>query len=165
MDLNYDKVDQTVLPISNTRVVADEYNQIAGSLMSIISASGLTPDSADNTQLLNALKAIGSGWSLPDTSNIETLTVGASGAHYTATADGYFYATGTGIAATSTWLELQVVSSNSSTTGLYGVGAYSDTTNVMKLLLPVTKGAIMYYAHKSGVTERNLYFIKAKGAQ
>lgn len=89
MDIAYNKVDQTALPIDTTRVSASEYNQIAGSLMSIISASGLTPDSADNTQLLNALKAMGSGWAMP--SNIkDTLTVGASGVQYTAPANGYF---------------------------------------------------------------------------
>lgn len=88
MDIAYNKVDQTALPIDVNRVSASEYNQIAGSLMSIISASGLTPDSADNTQLLNALKVIGSGWSMPS-STYEDLTPGASGASYTAPANGY----------------------------------------------------------------------------
>lgn len=55
MDITYNKVDQTALPIDVNRVSASEYNQIAGSLMSIISASGLTPDAADNTQLLTAI--------------------------------------------------------------------------------------------------------------
>lgn len=55
MDISYNKVDQTALPISQNRVSASEYNQIAASLMHIITASGLTPDSADNAQLLAAL--------------------------------------------------------------------------------------------------------------
>lgn len=55
MDITYNKVDQTALPISQDRVSASEYNQIAASLMHIITASGLTPDSADNAQLLTAL--------------------------------------------------------------------------------------------------------------
>lgn len=90
MDITYNKVDQTALPIDTTRVSASEYNQIAGSLMSIISASGLTPDSADNTQLLNALKVIGSGWAMPamDANNWVQLTLGASGATYTMPEDG-----------------------------------------------------------------------------
>lgn len=57
MDITYNKVDQTQLPINPSRVSASEYNQIAGSLMYIINASGLTPDSQNNEQLLNALKA------------------------------------------------------------------------------------------------------------
>lgn len=56
MDITYNKVDQTQLPINPSRVSASEYNQIAGSLMYIINASGLTPDSQNNEQLLNALK-------------------------------------------------------------------------------------------------------------
>ena len=55
MDIAYNKVDQTALPIDTTRVSASEYNQIAGSLMNIITSAGLTPDSQDNAQLLNAL--------------------------------------------------------------------------------------------------------------
>lgn len=55
MDIAYNKVDQTALPISQDRVSASEYNQIAASLMNIITSAGLTPDSQDNAQLLNAL--------------------------------------------------------------------------------------------------------------
>lgn len=55
MDIAYNKVDQTALPIDPTRVSASEYNQIAASLMNIITSAGLTPDSQDNAQLLNAL--------------------------------------------------------------------------------------------------------------
>lgn len=55
MDITYNKVDQTALPISQDRVSASEYNQIAASLMHIINTAGLTPDVNDNGQLLNAL--------------------------------------------------------------------------------------------------------------
>lgn len=55
MDISYNKVDKTALPISQDRVSASEYNQIAASLMHIINSAGLTPDSADNAQLLTAL--------------------------------------------------------------------------------------------------------------
>lgn len=90
MDIAYNKVDQTALPIDTTRVSASEYNQIAGSLMNIITSAGLTPDSADNTQLLNALKVIGSGWGMPamDANNWISLTLGASGTTYTMPEDG-----------------------------------------------------------------------------
>lgn len=57
MDLQYNKTDSVVLPITNTRISASEYNQIAGSLMQIITSAGLTPDGGDNTQLLNAIKS------------------------------------------------------------------------------------------------------------
>lgn len=57
MDLQYNKTDSVVLPITNTRISASEYNQIAGSLMQIITSAGLTPDGGDNTQLLNAVKS------------------------------------------------------------------------------------------------------------
>lgn len=90
MDIAYNKVDQTALPIDTTRVSASEYNQIAGSLMNIITSAGLTPDSADNTQLLNALKVIGSGWAMPGTT-YDDITIGASGATYTASHDGWLF--------------------------------------------------------------------------
>lgn len=57
MDIQYNKTDSVVLPITNTRISASEYNQIAASLMQIITSAGLTPDAGDNTQLLNAVKS------------------------------------------------------------------------------------------------------------
>lgn len=57
MDIAYNKTDGVVLPITNTRISASEYNQIAASLMQIITSAGLTPDGGDNTQLLNAVKS------------------------------------------------------------------------------------------------------------
>ena len=72
MDLQYNKTDSVVLPITNTRISASEYNQIAGSLMHIVNTSGLTPDVNDNGQLLAALKGI-VGQTL-----VETYTSGTS---------------------------------------------------------------------------------------
>ena len=72
MDLQYNKTDSVVLPITNTRISASEYNQIAGSLMHIVNTSGLTPDVNDNGQLLAALKGI-VGFTL-----VETYTSGTS---------------------------------------------------------------------------------------
>ena len=81
MDLQYNKTDSVVLPITNTRISASEYNQIAGSLMHIVNASGLTPDVNDNGQLLAALQK------LVGTAVVETYTNGTSG--YRLFADGY----------------------------------------------------------------------------
>lgn len=105
MDIQYNKTDSVVLPITNTRIAASEYNQIAGSLMHIVNTSGLTPDSSDNGQLLEGLKQIladtdlsnvnntgkstSAGWAFPSTTWVD-LTLGASGAQYTAPANGYF---------------------------------------------------------------------------
>jgi len=72
MDLQYNKTDSVVLPITNTRISASEYNQIAGSLMHIVNTSGLTPDVNDNGQLLAALQK------LVGTAVVETYTNGTS---------------------------------------------------------------------------------------
>ena len=72
MDIAYNKTDGVVLPITNTRISASEYNQIAASLMQIITSAGLTPDVNDNGQLLAALKGI-VGQTL-----VETYTSGTS---------------------------------------------------------------------------------------
>ena len=60
MDLQSNKTDGVVLPVTNTRVSASEWNQVAGSCMAIITDAGLTPDASDNTQLLNAVKSVAS---------------------------------------------------------------------------------------------------------
>ena len=58
MDLQPNKQDAIVLPITNTRISASEWNQLVGSCMAFITAAGLTPDAADMDQFLNAFKAI-----------------------------------------------------------------------------------------------------------
>lgn len=58
MNLSSDKMDGRDLPITQTRVSASEWNQLVSSCMAIIHAAGLTPDSADAEQLLNAIKTI-----------------------------------------------------------------------------------------------------------
>lgn len=58
MDLQANKTDGKVLPLSNRRIAADEWNQLAASCMAFITAAGLTPDALDNEQFLNAFKAI-----------------------------------------------------------------------------------------------------------
>lgn len=61
MDLQDNKSDGIVLPVTNTRISASEYNQIAGSLMHIINTAALTPDAGDNAQLLQAIQALAGG--------------------------------------------------------------------------------------------------------
>ena len=58
MDLQANKIDGVVLPVTNKRISASEWNQLVGSLMEFITQAGLTPDASDNEQLLNAFKAI-----------------------------------------------------------------------------------------------------------
>lgn len=91
MDLQYNKTDSVVLPITNTRISASEYNQIAGSLMHIINTSGLTPDVNDNGQLLAALQTF-----IPVITNNVDYTAGSSvtfpvsGSTFTAPYDGIY---------------------------------------------------------------------------
>lgn len=91
MDITYNKVDETALPISINRVSASEYNQIAGSLMNIITSAGLTPDSQDNAQLLTALQTF-----IPVITNNVDYTAGSSvtfpvsGSTFTAPYDGIY---------------------------------------------------------------------------
>ena len=54
MDLQPNKVDGIVKPITNTRISASEWNQLVGSCMAFITAAGFTPDADDNDQFLNA---------------------------------------------------------------------------------------------------------------
>lgn len=58
MNLTSNKVDTVPSQIANDKVIASEYNQIAGSLMTVQNAAGLTPDASDNTQLLTAIKKL-----------------------------------------------------------------------------------------------------------
>lgn len=67
MDLQANKTDGIVLPVTNKRISAGEWNQLAGSCMEVITEAGLTPDATDNKQLLNAFKAITPGSSTTQT--------------------------------------------------------------------------------------------------
>lgn len=116
MDLQPNKIDGIIKPITNTRISASEWNQLVGSCMEFITAAGMTPDANDNEQFLNAFKAIaaslelvgantnlsnvtntgtstGAGWAMPS-SVYDDLTIGAHGTTYTAPANGYFYCQG-----------------------------------------------------------------------
>lgn len=58
MNIQANKKDATPLPITQERLSATEYNQIAASLMAILTAASVTPDAADNTQLVTAINAL-----------------------------------------------------------------------------------------------------------
>lgn len=60
MDLQPNKSDAILKPITNTRISASEWNQLVGSCMAFISAAGFSPDASDNEQFLNAFKKIAS---------------------------------------------------------------------------------------------------------
>ena len=75
MDLQPDKTDAIVKPITNTRISASEWNQLVGSCMAFITAAGFTPDPTDNAQFLNAFKAIAADLSLVGANtNLSNLT-------------------------------------------------------------------------------------------
>lgn len=125
MDLQYNKTDSVVLPITNTRISASEYNQIAGSLMQIITSAGLTTDAGDNTQLLNAVK------SFIGRTVIETYSNGTS--WYRIWSDGWCEQGGTRVA-TSTWETLTFLKSfiNTNYTALISNSAGGNTTNSIR---------------------------------
>lgn len=54
MDLQPNKIDGIIKPITNKRISASEWNQLVGSCMAFITAAGFTPDANDNQQFLNA---------------------------------------------------------------------------------------------------------------
>ena len=58
MNLQANKVDTTPSAVSTNKVIANEYNQIAGSLMTLQNAAGITADANDNTQILQAVKTV-----------------------------------------------------------------------------------------------------------
>ena len=66
MNLDANKQDAIPKAISQTTVVAVEYNQIAGSLMSLVNGAGLTPDASDNDQILNAVKTLAAPTEITD---------------------------------------------------------------------------------------------------
>ncbi len=87
MDLQANKTDGKVLPLSNRRICADEWNQLAASCMAFITAAGFTPDALDNEQLLNAFKAIAADLELVGANtNLSNLTA-AGQARFDAKAD------------------------------------------------------------------------------
>lgn len=162
MDLTYNKVDQTALPISTTRVVASEYNQIAGSLMDIITASQLTPDAADNTQLLNAIKTVLAPFivnKIMPTTTSEQLTLGASGASYQMPDDGWLYIDKT---AGTTNAYVVFKCGDMAISGEYATVA-PLTGNHCTLLMPVKKGVSVTVNYSATGTTNYFRFIYAEG--
>lgn len=82
MDLQPNKTDATIKPITNTRISASEWNQLVGSCMEFITAAGFTPDAEDNEQFLNAFKAIAA--------SLELVGANTNLSNLTATGEGHF---------------------------------------------------------------------------
>jgi len=82
MNLNANKVDGADLPITVNRIAASEWNQLVASCMAFIHAAGLTPDSSDAQQLLNAFKIIAS--------NLELIGANTSLSNLTAQGEAHF---------------------------------------------------------------------------
>ena len=82
MDLKDNKVDSVIKPISNERIAASEWNQLAGSCMEFITEAGLTPDENDNAQFLNAFKLIAA--------NLELVGANTNLSNLTATGEAHF---------------------------------------------------------------------------
>lgn len=75
MDLQPNKRDVIVKPITKTRISASEWNQLVGSCMAFITEAGFTPDASDNEQFLNAFKAIAASLELVGANtNLSNLT-------------------------------------------------------------------------------------------
>ena len=157
MDIAYNKTDGVVLPITNTRISASEYNQIAASLMQIITSAGLTPDAANNVQLLNALKAMGSGWPMPSDTYIN-LTLGASGTSYTAPANGYVYI-GRQSSAAGQYVEINA--GYSAKTRIWS----SAGSQSLQQTLPVRKGKSFVIGYTAGGAQEFFRFVYAEGAK
>ena len=82
MNLQANKTDGKDLPLSNMRISAEEWNQLAASCMAFITAAGLTPDALDNEQLLNAFKAIAA--------DLELVGANTNLSNLTETGEGHF---------------------------------------------------------------------------
>lgn len=159
MDIAYNKTDGVVLPITNTRISASEYNQIAASLMQIITSAGLTPDAANNVQLLNALKAMGSGWSMPS-NTYNDLTLGASGSTYTAPANGWFVV-GKVAGATGLYWYWE----NQTASGIRYSLTSQNGNQVIETFLPCKKGDTIFVSYNLSGTTNVFRFIYAEGAK
>lgn len=82
MDLQPNKIDGIVKPITNTRISASEWNQLVGSCMEFITQAGFTPDPNDNEQFLNAFKAIAA--------SLELIGANTNLSNLTATGENHF---------------------------------------------------------------------------
>lgn len=69
MNLQSNKIDTVPSTVSQNKVIANEYNQIAGTLMATQNAAGLTPDASDNTQLTQAIKILAAPTEVSDLVN------------------------------------------------------------------------------------------------
>ena len=166
MDLQPNKTDAILKPITNTRISASEWNQLVGSCMAFINEAGFTPDSTDNEQFLNAFKkiaedlgAIGADTSLSNltdagdivaanasmpSATYDDLTLGASGSTYTAPANGYF-----AIYAQTSGTNFQIRMLND--TAGYCVSQRTQS-QYCDFILPIQKGHVMSLSYDGTLT-------------
>lgn len=180
MDLQPNKTDSIVKPITNTRISASEWNQLAASCMAFITRAGLTPDAADNQQFLNAFiqiaqnigaiganvdlsnlsvqgKSLGAGLALPSSKYID-LTLGASGSTYTAPANGYAFLGK--ISGTNTAYVLLF----NATTKMGAECRSNETSNNLRVYLPVKKGDVFGANYSATGNTTFFRFIYANGS-
>lgn len=117
-----------------------------------------------NTSLSNLTaegKSLASGLGMPSDKYID-LTMGASGATYTAPANGWFLSEAIGQTSLANWIEADVKVKGVLS---YRNGLYASSSNTMRLLTPVIKGGeyILRYHIGTGSMRLNR-FIYAEGA-
>ena len=184
MDLLPNKSDAVLLPITNTRISASEWNQLVGSCMAFISAAGFSPDAADNEQFLNAFKKIaselelvgantalsnltdegdiyGSKLAMPSATSA-TLTVGASGATYTAPANGWAYFSTWTTTTSTAYFQLANLTTN---IGILPV-PQQGVAYQQKGYIPCRKGDTIYLAYGNlDMSRTQLTFVYAEGSK
>lgn len=176
MDLLPNKSDAVLLPITNTRISASEWNQLVGSCMAFIYAAGFSPDAADNEQFLNAFKKIaselelvgantalsnltsagdiyGSKLGMPS-STFTDLTIGASGATYTAQANGWVL-----VFASGTNGRMYVENTANSMVFL------EQANSIMRAYIPIKVGQNFRVVYSGDVSVSTIRFIYAEGSK
>lgn len=184
MDLQPNKSDAVLLPTTNTRISASEWNQLVGSCMAFIYAAGFSPDAADNEQFLKAFKKIaselelvgantalsnltdagkivGAGFAMPSTT-FKELTIGASGTTYTAPANGWAYFSTWTTATATAYFQLANLTTN---IGVLPVPAQGASYQ-QKGYIPCRKGDIIYLAYGNlDLSRSELKFVYAEGSK
>ena len=113
----------------------------------------------DLSNLNNTGTATGAGLALPS-DTYDDLTLGASGATYTAPANGYFNFYGLSAQ------QAGGVQFESSVNGMYVGSQTSYASGLLNLLLPVKKGDVITFVYWNGTpTVQKFRFIYAKGSE
>ena len=188
MDLQPNKIDGIVKPITNTRISASEWNQLVGSCMAFITAAGFTPDADDNQQFLNAfiqiaqnIGAVGANVDLSNLSatgeakftgkantSLDNITSAAKGVILTTVALDYTTTISIGATTPGYWSPYQVPSDGVVMTNYTNAGMSVSTSSSQSdvigtfgtCFLPVTAGQWVNVTVASGYTG---FFVAYKG--